>query len=69
MNTFIFGLLAIISLFVFFKLGKIKASGKQLDREDRIKWGRNTHKNVHKGQNGSETLIEKPEQISDQSEK
>ena len=68
MNTFIFGLLAIISLFVFFKLGKIKASGKQLDRKDRIKWGRNAHKNVRKDQNGSETLEEKPEQISDQSE-
>lgn len=69
MNTFIFGLLAIISLFVFFKLGKIKASGKQLDRENRINWGRNAHKNVLKDQNGSETLEEKPEQISDQSEK
>ena len=69
MNTFIFGLLAIISLFVFFKLGKMKASGKQLDRKDRIKWGRNAHKNVRKDQNCSETLVEKPEQISDKSEK
>ena len=37
MNTIIFGALAIISLFIFFNLGKVKASRKQLDRPDRIK--------------------------------
>ena len=67
MNTFIFGLLAIISLFVFFKLGKIKASGKQLDRDDRIKWGRNAQKKVRKDPDGPKNLEEQPEQISDQS--
>lgn len=36
MNTFIFGTLAIISLFIFFNLGKVKASRKQLDRNNRI---------------------------------
>ena len=36
MNTIIFGVLAIISLFIFFNLGKVKASRKQLDRPNRI---------------------------------
>ena len=36
-NTLIFGGLAIVSLFIFFNLGKIKASRKQLDRPNRIK--------------------------------
>ena len=36
-NTLIFGGLAIVSLFIFFNLGKVKASSKQLDRPDRIK--------------------------------
>ena len=36
MNSLIFGGLAILSLFVFFNLGKIKASKKQTDRPNRI---------------------------------
>ena len=36
-NTLIFGGLAIVSLFIFFNLSKVKASKKQLDRPDRIK--------------------------------
>ena len=36
MNTIIFGALAIISLLIFFILGKVKASRKQLDRTNRI---------------------------------
>lgn len=36
MNTVIFSVLAIFSLYVFFKLGKVKASGKQLNRNNRI---------------------------------
>ena len=36
MNTIIFSILAIFSLYVFFKLGKVKASGKQLNRNNRI---------------------------------
>tara|TARA_B100000925_G_C21832067_1_gene397611 strand:+ start:511 stop:720 length:210 start_codon:yes stop_codon:yes gene_type:complete len=38
MNSLIFGLLAAISLFIFFKLGKVKASVKQTNRDDRINW-------------------------------
>ena len=37
LNTLIFGGLAIASLFIFFNLGKVKASRRQLDRPDRIK--------------------------------
>ena len=36
MNTIIFSVLAIFSLYVFFKLGKVKASSKQLNRNNRI---------------------------------
>ena len=39
MNSIIFGLLAAISLFIFFNLGKFKASAKQTNRDDRINWG------------------------------
>lgn len=37
LNTLIFGGIAIVSLFIFFNLGKVKASRKQLDRPDKIK--------------------------------
>tara|TARA_B000000475_G_scaffold109958_1_gene89126 strand:- start:193 stop:384 length:192 start_codon:yes stop_codon:yes gene_type:complete len=36
LNTIIFSVLAIVSLYVFFKLGKVKASSKQLNRNNRI---------------------------------
>ena len=36
MNALIFGSLAIISLFIFFNLGKMKASSRQLNRNNRI---------------------------------
>ena len=36
MNALIFGGLAILSLFVFFNLGKVKASKKQTERSNRI---------------------------------
>ena len=39
MNSIIFGFLAAISLFIFFNLGKVKASSKQTNRDDRINWG------------------------------
>ena len=46
MNTLIFGLITIISLFIFLKLGKIKASTKQLNRDNRIKWRRNQNQRL-----------------------
>jgi hypothetical protein len=49
-NTLIFGGLAIISLFLFFNLGKVKASRKQLDRPDRIKRFKSQETKVIRGE-------------------
>jgi cell shape-determining protein MreC len=49
-NTIIFGALAIISLFIFFNLGKVKASRKQLDRPNRInRFGNQQPNNIIEG--------------------
>ena len=69
MNTLIFGLLTIISLFIFLKLGKIKASTKQLDRNNRIKWRRNQNQSLNEETDNSKMAEGKPMQISDQSDK
>ena len=73
MNTLIFGLLTIISIFIFLKLGKIKASTKQLNRDNRIKWGQNQNQNqneILKEDEGNSIIVdEKPRQINDQSDK
>ena len=69
MNTLIFGLLAIISLFIFLKLGKIKASTKQLNRDNRIKWRQNQNQILNEDMDNSQIEDEKPRQISDQSDK
>jgi hypothetical protein len=37
-NTIIFGGISILSLAVFFYLGRFRASSKQRNREDRIDW-------------------------------
>jgi hypothetical protein len=37
-NTLIFGGISVISLAIFFYLGRFRASSKQRDREDRIDW-------------------------------
>jgi hypothetical protein len=50
-NTFIFGTLAIISLFIFFNFGKVKASRKQLDRNNRInRFGNQEPNNIIEGE-------------------
>ena len=69
MNTLIFGLLTIISLFIFLKLGKIKASTKQLNRENRIKWTQNQNRTLNENADNSKIIEVKPTQISDQSDK
>ena len=69
MNTLIFGLLTIISLVIFLKLGKIKASTKQLNRDNRIKWGRNQNQTLNEDTDNSKGIEGKPTQISDQSDK
>ena len=46
-NALIFGGMAIVSLFVFMNLGKIKASKNQTGRENRINRFKNSHqKNI-----------------------
>jgi len=37
-NTLIFGTIAVLSLAVFFYLGRFRASAKQRERHDRIDW-------------------------------
>ena len=71
MNTLIFGLLTIISLFIFMKLGKIKASTKQLNRGNRIRWTQNQNQNpsLSEDRDNSNIAKEDPEKISDQSKK
>jgi len=57
-NTFIFGTLAIISLFIFFNFGKVKASRKQLDRNNRInRFGNQEPNNIIEGE--AEEIIDK----------
>ena len=57
MNTVIFGGLAILSLFVFFNLGKVKASRKQTDRSNRInRFGNRNKTNIIEGE--SKEIIE-----------
>ena len=69
MNTLIFGLLTVISLFIFLKLGKIKASTKQLHRDNRIKWRRNQNQSLNEDTDNAKIIEKKPTQISDQSDK
>lgn len=38
LNTLLFGGLSILSLAVFFYLGRFRASSRQTQREDRIDW-------------------------------
>ncbi len=37
-NSLIFGSIAVVSLAIFFYLGRFKASSKQTERDDRIDW-------------------------------
>ena len=68
MNTLIFGLLFIFSLVIFLKLGKIKASTKQLNRYDRIQWKQNQNQCLNENSDNSKIIEGKPKQISDQSD-
>ena len=60
MNNLVFGLIAVLSLFAFFKLSKVKASSKQTSRDNRINRFGNS-------QNKNENIIEgKAEEIKDE---
>ena len=67
MNTIFFGLLTILSLFIFMNLGKVKASKKQMDRDDRIKWGRNRRNNLGKNRRGSEIIEGEAKEVDEKS--
>ena len=59
MNNLVFGLIAALALFAFFKLARVKASTKQLNRDNRInRFGNlsNKKKNIIEGE--SEEVID-----------
>jgi len=49
LNYIIFGTIAVLSLLVFFNLGKVRASGKQRNRENKIDWSVRKYHNFYKG--------------------
>ena len=60
MNSIIFGGLAVLSLLVFFNLGKVKASKKQTDRDNRInRFGKNKPDNIIDGESEEVTNEDK----------
>ena len=65
MNTIFFSLLAIFSLFVFMNLGKIKASKKQMNRDNRIKWGTRRKYGVQENRDGSKIIEGSAEEVGD----
>jgi hypothetical protein len=69
MNTIFFGILTILSLFIFMNLGKIKASKKQMNRDDRINWGRKQRPNVQNTRDGSKIIDGEAEEINDENQK
>ena len=51
MNSIFFGVIAILSLFAFFKLAKVKASSKQTNRSNRInRFGNQESSNIIEGE-------------------
>ena len=61
MNSIFFGVIAILSLYAFFKLAKVKASSKQTDRSNRInRFGNQESSNIIEGES---------EDITDEKEK
>ena len=49
MNYIIFGTIAVLSLLVFFNLGKVRSSEKQRNRENKIDWSVRKYHNFYKG--------------------
>ncbi|MDC1109856.1 hypothetical protein OAT24_00110 [Gammaproteobacteria bacterium] len=69
MNAVFFGILTILSLFIFMNLGKIKASKKQMDRDDRINWGSKRRSNVQENRDGSKIIEGSAEEVDDSAQK
>ena len=59
MNNLVFGLIAVLALFAFFKLARVKASSKQLNRDNHInRFGNFSNKNENIIDGESEEVIE-----------
>ena len=69
MNTILFGILTIFSLFIFMNLGKIKASKKQMDRDNRINWGSKRRPNFQQNRDGSKIIEGSAEEVKDEAKK
>ncbi|MDA9141380.1 hypothetical protein OAS81_01745 [Gammaproteobacteria bacterium] len=69
MNAVFFGILTILSLFIFMNLGKIKASKKQMNRDDRINWGSKRRSNVQQNRDGSKIIEGSAEEVDDSAQK
>ena len=69
MNAVFFGVLTILSLFIFMNLGKIKASKKQMDRDDRINWSGKRRPNVQQNRDGSKIIEGSAEEVDDGTQK
>ena len=66
MNSIFFGILTILSLFIFMKLGKIKASKKQMNRDDRINWSKRRKSSVQESRDESKIIEGSAEEINDE---
>ena len=69
MNTIFFGLLAVLSLNIFMNLGKVRASKKQMDRDDRINWGGKRRPDVQLNRDGSKIIEGSAEEVDDGAKK
>ena len=69
MNTFFFGLLTDLSLFIFMNIGKVRASKKQMDRDDRINWGGKRRRDVQQNRDGSKIIEGSAEEVDDGAKK
>ena len=69
MSAVFFGILTILSLFIFMNLGKIKASKKQMDRDDRINWGSKRRSNAQENRDGSKIIEGSAEEVNDSAQK
>ena len=59
MNNLVFGLIAVLALFAFFKPAKVKASSKQLNRNNRInRFGNSANKNENIIEGESKEIID-----------
>ena len=69
MNTIFFGLLAVLSLYIFMNLGKVRASKKQMDRDDRINWGGKRRPDVQQNRDGSKIIEGSAEEVDEGTQK